>query len=257
FDDEDLPVVPALPRSTSKPTHTLSVNPGFPQVNIPTISTRFKAPDFIHLLTSFIRRFYPLPQDPVLPNATDRFDLFKILSIRLPDLPAVGRTNGLDRIRCTPMVPATLGKPESGAHFDTVLVRTEDELDNEVTRGTALHGLRVAQVRAIFVLPKHLRAQLLPHRLAYIEWFKPFRAANLNPDSKLYSVSRSVRHQAPVAAIIPLEDIVSSCHLSPKYDTRHHAGSWTTDIALEVCKTFTLNKYIHLGTFYEHQSHLH
>ncbi|KAF8067066.1 Zn-finger domain-containing protein [Lyophyllum atratum] len=253
-DMDELSLNPPVPKATASSTHTVSLNPGFPQLDLTTISSRFKAPNFLPLLTSFIRKFYPPPKNPMLPNHTDRFDLFKKLSIHLPDLPAIGRFKSCDRIRCTPLVPATLGRPAVGAHFDTVLVRRDDELDNEVTRGTALQGLRVAQVRAIFTLPKHLQAPLLSQRLAYVEWFTPLRTPD--PDSKLHSVSRSIRQHAPVSAIISLEDIVSSCHLSPKYGTRHHVGSWTMDTALEACKTFTLNRYIHVGTFYEHQSHL-
>jgi len=133
-------------------------------------------------------------------------------------------------------------------------VRTSDELSNEVTCGTALEGLRVAQVRAIFTLPDHLHAPLLPDRLAYIEWFNPFRARD--PDSRLHSISCSLRRQAPVSTIIPLKDTVSSCHLSLRYGTRHHAGSWSPDTALELCKTFTFNKYIDIGTFYEQEFHV-
>lgn len=84
--------------------------------------------------------------------------------------------------------------------------------------------------------------------------FTPFRAPDAH--SNLHSVSRSVRSHAPVSAIIPIEDIIRSCHLSPKYGTRHDPNAFFSGNALEVCKAFTLNKYIHLSTFFDYNSHL-
>jgi hypothetical protein len=119
-----------------------------------------------------------------------------------------------------------------------------------------LAGLRVAQVRAIFNLPLHLQAPRLPTRLAYIEWFTPLRNSDTNSGLGLLSVARSTRHGEAVAAIIAVDDIVSSCHLIPKYGTHFQRGTWTSDNAVEVCKTFTLNKYITPGTFFNYNSHV-
>ena len=259
---------------THKPTHVISAKPGFPHRNIATIATDFKAPNFLALLTTFIRRAYPPPQTPVLPNAADHFDMYKVLSIRLPDLPAAGRYNYVDKIRAIPLIKGPFGKPDKVAHFDTVLVSTVEEAENVATRGTFLEGmsqwaisvdrllntitgLRVAQVRAIFVLPPHLQAPRLPARLAYIEWFTPLRKSDANSGHGLLSVSHATRHGEAVAAIIGTDDIVCSCHLIPKYGTTHRRGTWTSENALEVCKTFTLNKYINSGTFFNYNSHVY
>jgi hypothetical protein len=118
-----------------------------------------------------------------------------------------------------------------------------------------LVGLRVAQVRTIFTLPDHLNTSRLPKKLVYIEWFSAFRAPD--PISRRYSVSRSVRQHSPVATIIPLTDIVATCHLAPKYGTRFGStGTWTHDTALEVCPSFTLNTDIDISTWYEHERHV-
>lgn len=118
-------------------------------------------------------------------------------------------------------------------------------------------GLRVAQVRLLFNLPAHLRTpapgRALPEHLAYIEWFTPFRAAH--PHSQLRSVSRSSQDRSAAAEIIPVSDIVSSCHLLPRFGTHYRAG-WSTDTVLEECPSFFLNPYISVGTFYEHHAHL-
>lgn len=119
-----------------------------------------------------------------------------------------------------------------------------------------LAGLRVAQVRAIFSLPLHLQAPRLPTRLAYIEWFTPLRNYDVNSGLGILSVSHSMRHGEAVAAIITVDDIVCSCHLIPKYGTNYQRGAWTSEDAIEVCKTFTLNKYISPGTFLNYNSHM-
>ena len=68
----------------------------------------------------------------------DLFDVFKRLSIHLHDIPATGRINTLQRIRAVPLIPGL--RKDSTASFDIVLVRTEGEARNEVTKGTYLAG---------------------------------------------------------------------------------------------------------------------
>ena len=130
-------------------THHLSIKPGFPLVNLEDITNRFHATDFLPALTTFIRRHFPPPQQPILPNPTDLFDVFKRLSIHLHDIPATGRINTLQRIRAVPLIPGL--RKDSTASFDIVLVRTEGEARNEVTKGTYLAGA------ATFILHKHRR----------------------------------------------------------------------------------------------------
>ena len=117
--------------------HFLSVKPGFPHCDLNTITTLHKADNFTAALNTFIRRVHPPPELPVLPNSLDRFDLYKRLSIRHKPVPAT-RNVTVDRIRATPEVPAHARLKAVPAHFDTVLVRTEEV--NEHTRGTYLEG---------------------------------------------------------------------------------------------------------------------
>ena len=110
-------------------------------------------------------------------------------------------------------------------------------------------GLHAGQVRLIFALPNYLRGHDLPRFHACIEWFNPFRTPNA--DSKLYSVTRSHRNNAPITEIVPLASIVSSCYLTPKFGTTYHPARWSSADIVEECKSFVLNKYISLYIFYQ------
>jgi len=127
-------------------THHLPIQPGFPLTDIVTLTTRFFAVNFVSALTKIIRRAYPAPAQPLLPNVTDKFDVYKRLSIHLPNLAAVGRFKETQRVRATPLIPGR--KKDTPANFDTVLIRSENELGNQVTRGTCLKG-------ASYQLPAH------------------------------------------------------------------------------------------------------
>jgi hypothetical protein len=131
-----------------------------------------------------------------------------------------------------------------------VLIRnpTSSLFTNSFSR-CCLLALRVGQVRLIFALPDYLRGHNLPRYHACIEWFNPFRAPNA--DSKLYSVTRSQRNNAPITEIVPLASIVSSCYLTPKFGTTYHPARWSSADIVEESKFFTLNKYISLYMFYK------
>jgi hypothetical protein len=106
-------------------------------------------------------------------------------------------------------------------------------------------------MRLIFALPDYLRGHDLglPKFHACIEWFNAFRAPN--PDSQLFSVTRSRRNNAPVTEIVPLDSIISSCYLTPKFGTSFHPARWSSADVLEECNSFTLNKYISQYLFYQ------
>ena len=121
-----------------------------------------------------------------------------------------------------------------------------------LTQLSLFAGLQVAQVCMFFALPKHLHhVQSIPKFLTYVEWFNPLRAPD--PDSGLYSVSRSLSRGLSVASVIPIHDIVSSCYLIPKFGTKFFPAKWTHLDILDNWKHLSLNKYINLSTFYKHQ----
>ena len=253
-------------------THSVAIKPAFPHTALTTLTTDFKATNFIPALSTFIRRLIPPPALPALPNNVDRFDVYKRITILRPSNPSARFPKSVDRLRATPLVPANGRYKAVPAHFDMVLVHEPDANENQHTRGTYLQGkfikllandvsklenalgLRVAQLRVIFALPEHLRHPLLPNRLAYVDWFTPFRGPQ--PDSGLFSVSRTSRNNGPISEIIPLNSILSSCHLIPRFGTKYLPAKWNTDNVLEQCKSFFLNKYLSIQFFFDLEQHL-
>jgi hypothetical protein len=119
--------------------------------------------------------------------------------------------------------------------------------------GTALEGLRVAQVRVIFDCPLQvvqgtLRSDLMPIQLAYVEWFKPFR--QLDQLTNMFILSRATRSGAPIGKVVPLERIVGSIHLLPRFGT-HVDPCLSHESVVEECKSFYFNKWITPHTFYQ------
>jgi hypothetical protein len=60
-------------------------------------------------------------------------------------------------------------------------------------------GVRVAQVRIIFTLPRQFQVGMYSRALAYVEWFTPLREPELS--SGLRQVSRSTRQLHRNAAV--------------------------------------------------------
>ena len=75
---------------SSHPTHSVSIKPAFPHTDVNTLTTQFKATNFILALSTYIRRLIPPPALPVLPNLVDRFDVYKRITILRPSNPGAG-----------------------------------------------------------------------------------------------------------------------------------------------------------------------
>ena len=121
-------------------THSIAIKPAFPHTDFNTLTTQFKANNFIQALSTYIRRLIPPPALPVLPNLVDRFDLYKRITIIQPSNAAAGFPISVERVRATPSVPAKGGSKAVPAHFDIVLVRAADVNENQHTKGTYLEG---------------------------------------------------------------------------------------------------------------------
>ncbi|KAF8271908.1 hypothetical protein EI94DRAFT_1567196, partial [Lactarius quietus] len=123
--------------------------------------------------------------------------------------------------------------------FDTVLVRgTQDVICGN-------NGHRIAQLHAVFQIPKHLVGDIFPgikapNHLAYAEWFSPFAAAR-DPNHQLHRVSRSMHCGKWRATVIPVESILRSVHLLPHFGSTPLRS--TSFSILENCNTFYVNPF--------------
>ena len=115
-------------------------------------------------------------------------------------------------------------------------------------------GYRIAQVHIVFCIPSTAlpvlfsrSARPLPRFLAYMEWFTPFPPAPCD-NHGLYKIKRSLRNGSRLVSIIPLENIVRSCHLFP--DFGHSVPrEWTAANVLDECSTLYVNALVDRNTF--------
>lgn len=116
-------------------------------------------------------------------------------------------------------------------------------------------GHRVAQVRAVFQLPKKAIPQVFPAldvdaastHLAYVEWFSPI-PSRPDADHQMYRVSRLLHNGRRQASIIPVSSIVSSIHLFPRF--RHNTPQeWNTYSVMELCHSFYINPFSDRNTY--------
>ncbi|KAJ6562801.1 hypothetical protein DFH09DRAFT_920645 [Mycena vulgaris] len=211
----------------------------FPDVTVAQLENIHGAVDFIPAFTLFIQKFFS--RSSITPSRHDRFAVYKQLSLRMARNRYIGDKVRTCRIRAT---PATLPKgrtPGIPAHFDTALV-VEDP--DQYRASSGIQGLRVAQIRAIFMLPPQYGSY--PHPLAYIEWFTPFN----QPDraSGMYIIHRSSRAHRRNAAIVSVEHLVRTCHLMGKAGPQI-GRRWTTDNVIDEAPYFYFNPYITVDTF--------
>ncbi|KAJ6572677.1 hypothetical protein B0H10DRAFT_2444294 [Mycena sp. CBHHK59/15] len=174
-----------------------------------------KASRFLSALSTFIQKagFSYTPHD------FDVFGTWKRISFTLPNIPEVGHRHAANVVRATAPVLGTTGierrRAVEPAHHDFVLVRTGEA--NASTDGTAVEGLRIAQVRVIFQLPTHYPIKSA-QPLAYVEWFTPLRTPN--SIDGYYHVNRSTRkirgQDGPYAEIITADRIVRNAMLVPQ-----------------------------------------
>ncbi|KAJ7659560.1 hypothetical protein DFH06DRAFT_1089760 [Mycena polygramma] len=230
----------ALPPSNLPSTaYSIAKEPAYPDVTISQLETVHGAVDFLPAFSLFIKKYFS--RSGIIPNRHDRFAVYKQLSIQLPRNRYIADKSRTCRIRAT---PATRGKgrvPGTPAHFDTALI-VEDP--DQYSPSSGIQGLRVAQVRAIFMLPPQYGTY--SHPLAYVEWFTNFNRPNNT--SGLYTIHRSSRAQRRNAAIVSVEHIVRTCHLMGKAGTKIDR-KWTTDNVIDLAPYLHFNPYIDVDSF--------
>ncbi|KAK0492660.1 hypothetical protein EDD18DRAFT_1310785 [Armillaria luteobubalina] len=137
-----------------------------------------------------------------------KYQVYKHFRIHIPPVPEVSTNITLDVVRASPLYTAgTRQKKYVPAQFDTVLARCNLPL-NETQDLNLLggNGLHVAH-------------------------------------TQMFWVERSLRNHHRNASIIPITYISHSCHLIP-YSGHIMDPTWTSESAIEKCKSFHLNTYL-------------
>ena len=145
------------------------------------------------------------------------------------------------------------------ARFDTVVVQGDKGNSHFVKQLNVLltdnySGRRIAQVRVVFQIPNNKIDQVFPSPdtrpplyLAYVEWFTPI-PARPDPKHRMYKVSRSIQNGQRNAAIIPVESIVCSVHLLPRFGPAR-PQEWNTFTVLEECHSFYINPFTDMYSY--------
>ncbi|GJE87026.1 hypothetical protein PsYK624_031090 [Phanerochaete sordida] len=72
----------------------------------------------------------------------------------------------------------------------------------------------------------------------------------LSPNNTLgmYHVKRSTRHGRQYASVIPIDDIIRTCHLLPQWG-RMMDKTWSPENVLQKCPRFYVNPYLRHSDF--------
>ncbi|KAI0058658.1 hypothetical protein BV25DRAFT_1871945 [Artomyces pyxidatus] len=219
----------AMGKSAKRPTHAdlrvsrvLPKHPSFPHLSVDTIVSDFGAPDFLKQLNTLLRGSSAPAHIVALP--TDRFNAYRRLNIHLP-LPrevSLAPQRLQDVVRAAPAV-ARSGRKKAGRR----------------------HAFTPCQVRILFDLPDHLREGDLRNAnktFAYVEWFT--KMATPGKDIRMFKVSPSTRQHRRRASIIPVDQILQSCHLFPAFPRSLKHSTWTADSVYEDATSFYVNPFL-------------
>ncbi|KAG1798045.1 hypothetical protein EV424DRAFT_1352616 [Suillus variegatus] len=224
-------------------SHGYHVAKTCPFLNISTsrLQTDFGAIDFIPALQTFLTRHFP--HSSISASEYDRFDVFKLVLLLLPQRNHISDVKRLNRIQAHPAIPnCNHRKPPSPAHFDVAFIVEDCQLWES---GTGFDGLWLAQICAIFKLSSQYGE--FPHPLAYIEWFRPLREPEAA--TRLYRVAWSTRNQQRFAAVISVQDLLQGGHLFPRFGSGKVDVSWINSDVLELANEFYVNPYINFYLF--------
>jgi hypothetical protein len=79
--------------------------------------------------------------------------------------------------------------------------------------------------------------------LAFVSWFKPFR--HPVPEIGMYQVAFSSRNHGRRTSVIPITDIVRTCHLIPTFGSACAQDlGWTPYTIFKEATSFYLNPYL-------------
>ncbi|KAJ4488961.1 hypothetical protein C8J55DRAFT_534745 [Lentinula edodes] len=217
------------------------------QVTIDSVEKDFHADWFLWYLNDYLYR-NSLIDDPNNSDLTPDtlIPIYKQARIHLPPLPEAISEKSVDIIQATKALPSEITargfKAAQPAKTSTVLVRT----DKSDPRKGPLHGLQAARVLLIFQLPSLIHTRSEP--LAFLHLFKPFNRLPV-PDFNMFQTSYAHRQHAKHGTILPLSQIVQTCHLTPHFGRKMNRA-WDSANVLDSAEKFYLNPYLRHRDFY-------
>ena len=114
-------------------------------------------------------------------------------------------------------------------------------------------GVRIAQVRIVFQLPRRKIREVAPlldtsPYLAYVEWFSPLPAAP-DPKHKMYKVTRlTLQNGRRSAGIIRVDNILGSVHLFSWFEATT-PEEWNSCTVLDYCNSFYINPFTNIDSY--------
>ncbi|KAK7035123.1 hypothetical protein R3P38DRAFT_2518574 [Favolaschia claudopus] len=179
-------------------------------------------------------------------DESTKFAVYKRVKLGLPFLAEVASEDLRDTVRALKAVPPKSSskgyKPGKPGTFDTVLVRTRPRAEG----APPTDGLSVARVRVIFKIPTHIIPE--SPSCAYVDWFRPLQSPPTDGIG-MHKLSLSSRNHQQNSEVIPLSQILRSCHLIPRFGKSANR-SWTSDSVLDEAKEFYLNPYLRHHDFH-------
>ncbi|OCH85606.1 hypothetical protein OBBRIDRAFT_739626, partial [Obba rivulosa] len=245
----------------------IAKKPAHPRTTVAELEGKFGATDFTHCLEDYCRKLagptasgssaVTRRSAEMLPIIIEnsRFDVYSQFKVRLTNVPQVSliAKPAVDTIQAYPARASRGIQLAAPSYFSTVIAR-EPRLNTGDQSPQGIDGLRAGQVRAIFKISESVcsAAGLSPAHAAlpvvYIEWFTPFHARDeLNG---MHILTRSTRQHRQYATIVPVTDIMRSCHLIPVWGPQMDR-SWTSETALAKAKKYWLNCYLRHQDFVE------
>ncbi|KAJ3859357.1 hypothetical protein EV359DRAFT_68232 [Lentinula novae-zelandiae] len=217
------------------------------QVTIDSVEKDFHADWFLWYLNDYLYR-NSLINDPNNCNLTPNMliPIYKQARIHLPPLPEAISEKSVDVIQATQALSAEITarglKAAQPAKMSTVLIRTDK---SDPMKGP-LHGLQAARVLLIFQLPLLIHTQSEP--LAFLHLFKSFNRHPV-PNSNMFQTSYAHQQHAKHGTILPLSQIVQTCHLTPHFGQMMNRA-WDSANILDSAEKFYLNPYLQHPDFY-------
>ncbi|KAI0714708.1 hypothetical protein C8Q76DRAFT_648762 [Earliella scabrosa] len=236
---EDVKALRELINSNIARAYQLPLHPTVSRVSITTLVTEYGATALLSRLDDYVRTHHPTS---TRPTASTPFQVYHYVHLLLPPNIHIANTKRICKLRASPYVPRKDDHKPVPAHFDCGLFIDDREL---YEREGGLKGLRPGEVRAIFRMPS--TGGYVSEPFMYVRWFRPFR----NPDhvTGLHPTSHSTRNHYRHVGVVPVRDLVRTCHLMPKYDTEEIDPDWTSANILDQPITFLLNRYLDYHLF--------